>query len=92
MGRPRKWKDPEKKQQAIYLNKTVLNKLKAYAVETDQSFENVIKEPFNRFENELLELSRSVDQMRQNALVANTPTSIPIELSTQDESIQLVTQ
>jgi len=78
MGRPRKWKDPEKKQQAILLNKTVLNKLKAYAVETDQSFESVIKGPFEIFENGLLELTRQIDAIRQSALVVNTPEPIPI--------------
>ena len=92
MTRTRKWDDPEKKQQPFLLNKTVLNKLKAYAIETDQSFDDVVKGPFDRFQNELLELSREVDQIRQNALVANTPTSIPIEPTTNEESIQLVTQ
>ena len=92
MPKPRKWDDPEKKQQPFLLNKTVLNKLKAYAIETDQTFDQVVKEPFTRFENELLELSRAVDQIRQNALIANTPTSIPLEPPVQDETIQLVTQ
>ena len=92
MGRPRKWNDPEMKQQALMMNKTVINKLKAYAIETDQSFDQVIKGPKERFDNELLELSRAVDQIRQNALVANTPTSIPLEPPVQDETIQLVTQ
>lgn len=78
MGRPRKWKDPEKKQQALLFNKTVLNKLKAYAVETDQSFDFVIKGPFEIFENNLLELTRQIDAIRQSALVANTPEPIPI--------------
>lgn len=73
MGRPRKWKDPEKKQQAIMLNKTVLNKLKAYAVETDQSLDDVIKGPFERFENELLELSREIDKIRQDAIMTMRP-------------------
>ena len=91
MGRSRKWNDPEKKQQALMLNKTVVNKLKAYAIETDQSFEQVIKGPKERFENELLELSRAVDQIRQNALVANTPTEIPVDLPIQEESVPLVT-
>lgn len=81
MGRNRKWEDPEKKQQAILLNKVVLNKLKAYAIETDQSFESVIREPFDKFQNDLLELSRQIDQIRQNAIIANTPTSVPVEPS-----------
>lgn len=79
MSKVRKWDDPEKKKQTILLNKTLLNKLKAYAVETDQSFDDVIKEPFARFEAELLELSTAIDQIRQNALVNNTPTTIPLE-------------
>ena len=85
MGRNRKWEDPEKKQQAILLNKVVLNKLKAYAIETDQSFENVIREPFDKFQNDLLELSRQIDQIRQNAIIANTPTSVPVEPSIIEE-------
>lgn len=92
MGRPRKWKDPEKKAQVLLFNKTVLNKLKAYAIETDQPFETVIKGPYERFANELLELSREVDAIRQNALIANTPTSIPLEPSiSSTEQIELVT-
>ena len=69
----RKWENPEKKKQTILLNKTVLNKLKAYAVETDQSFDDVIKEPFARFEAELLDLSIAIDQIRQKAIIENTP-------------------
>ena len=69
----RKWENPEKKKQTILLNKTVLNKLKAYAVETDQSFDDVIKEPFARFEGELLDLSIAIDQIRQKAIIDNTP-------------------
>ena len=73
MSKIRKWEDPEKKKQTILLNKTLLNKLKAYAVETDQSFDDVIKEPFTRFEAELLELSTVIDQIRQKAIIDNTP-------------------
>ena len=90
MPKVRKWEDPEKKKQTILLNKAVLNKLKAYAVETDQSFDDVIKEPYGRFENELLELSRAIDQIRQSALITNTPTSIPLEPSViQEEPIAI---
>lgn len=73
MPKVRKWENPEKKKQTILLNKTVLNKLKAYAVETDQSFDDVIKEPFARFEAELLDLSIAIDQIRQKAIIENTP-------------------
>lgn len=73
MPKVRKWENPEKKKQTILLNKTVLNKLKAYAVETDQSFDDVIKEPFTRFEAELLDLSIAIDQIRQKAIIENTP-------------------
>ena len=73
MPKMRKWENPEKKKQTILLNKTVLNKLKAYAVETDQSFDDVIKEPFARFEAELLDLSITIDHIRQQAIVDNIP-------------------
>ena len=68
MGRPRKWNDPEKKQQTLLFNKTVLNKLKAYAVETDQSFDDVIKTAKENFDAELLALSHQIDAIRQQAL------------------------
>ena len=67
------WKDPEKKAQIVLFNKTLLNKLKAYAIETDQSFHDVIKGPFARFEADLLELSQEIDRIRQQAIVANNP-------------------
>jgi len=92
MGRPRKWKDPEKKQHALLFNKTLINKLKAYAVETDQTLEKIMKEPFERFENDLLELSKQIDEIRQNALITNTPTHVPVEPSIPEESLPLVTQ
>ena len=73
MSRPRKWKDPDKKPQTLLFNKTVLNKLKAYAVETDQSFESVIKIPYLKFQEELLQLSSEIDQIRQKALMNTIP-------------------
>ena len=78
MPKLRKWSDPDKKPQTILLNKTLLNKLKAYAVETDQSFDDVIKEPFGRFEAELLELSRAIDKIRQDAIAASIPQPEPL--------------
>ena len=78
MPKLRKWEDPDKKKQTILLNKTLLNKLKAYAVETDQSFDDVIKEPFSRFEAELLELSQAIDKIRQEAIVASIPQPEPL--------------
>ncbi len=71
--RPKKWRDPEKKQVAMLFNKLVINKLKAYAIETDQTFEKVIEGPKSRLDNELLELSREIDKIRQEAIIANTP-------------------
>ena len=76
MPRPRKWQDPEKKAQTLLLNRTVLNKLKAYAIETDQSFDDVIKGPYQRFETELLELSREIDKVRQEAVATMQPTPV----------------
>ena len=73
-----KWSDPNKKVQTMVFDKIVLNKLKAYAVETDQSFDTVIQGPFTRFEAELLELCREIDRIRQDAVKANTPQAEPI--------------
>lgn len=73
MGRPKKWKDPEKYQQALLLNKTVIFKLKAYGVETGQPFDKVIKIPLEKFEKDLLELARSIDEIRQQAYVSQNP-------------------
>ena len=72
------WKDPEKKAQLVLFNKTLLNKLKAYAIETDQSFHDVIKGPFERFEADLLQLSQDIDKIRQAAIVANIPQEEPL--------------
>lgn len=78
MGRPRKWKDPEKYQQALLLNKIVIFKLKAYAVETGQPFDKVIKTPLENFEKELLELARSIDEIRQQAYVSQNSIPEPV--------------
>ena len=78
MSKVTKWHDPEKKVQTMLFNKLVLNKLKAYAVETDQSFDDVIKGPKERFDAELLDLCREIDRIRQEAIIANTPQPEPL--------------
>lgn len=64
-----RWGDPEAKPQTLPFNKTLLNKLKAYAVETNQSFYDVIKQPYQRFESDLLDLSTQIDEIRMQAIL-----------------------
>lgn len=63
-----KWSDPDKKLQGFMINKAVLLKLKAYAEETEQTFENVIKTEFEAFEQTLLNKAREIDEIRFKAI------------------------
>jgi hypothetical protein len=65
-----KWSDPERRLQGFMINKSVLFKLKAYAVETEQTFEQVVKDDFEAFEQALVKKATQVDEIRFKAIEA----------------------
>lgn len=57
-------------QQNFYMDKLVVNKLKAYALETGTSFYKLIKPEFDAFNQALLAKVSDIDKLRLEALNA----------------------
>lgn len=57
-----------KMQQIMYFDKTLLKKLKAYALETDIPFQKLIEPECNQFVQLLLAKCEQIDQIRMKAL------------------------
>lgn len=66
-----KWTDPDKKQKAFVLNRQVMNTIDSYARETDQSFDDVIKEEFEMFEQLLIKKCSVIEEIRIKAYEAS---------------------
>lgn len=59
-----------KDQQMMYFDKTLLKKLKAYALETDTTFHKLIEVEYNQFVQALLSKCSQIDQIRMKELEA----------------------
>lgn len=62
-----KYKDPEKKLQGYLHNRTLLMKLKAYAIEIDSTYEKLIENEFEAFEQALIKKGHEIDEIRLKA-------------------------
>ena len=59
-----------KVQQMMYFDKTLLKKLKSYALETDTPFHKLIEEETNQFVQLLLAKCEKIDELRMKELEA----------------------
>ena len=59
-----------KVQQMMYFDKTLLKKLKAYALETDTPFHKLIEDETNQFVQLLLAKCEKIDELRMKELEA----------------------
>lgn len=69
-GTPKSYLDEGKMQQIFYLDEGLLRKLKAYAMETGQTFQELISPEFSNFEQSLILKSTEIDKIRLTALEA----------------------
>jgi len=66
----RKYEIEGKHQQIMYFDKTLLKKLKAYAMETDTPFHKLILSETQEFERMLLTKCEQIDELRMKELEA----------------------